>query len=672
VLSEIGERTSGDDEFLPVYCNDLGNNIVKEFMVPALKDALEYKRVTGDFSSAFLAAAAGGLGPFFLQGGRMYLITNGRFSEEDAKAIEEGTSPERVLEDNLIEDIQSMDDIVTEFEREHLRALVWLLKSDRLEIRVSLMKGKDGAILPASTPIGVQHSKVGIVTKASGKEIAFLGGINESMRAYCGNAELLTAWYSWKAEDLYKISICKKIFDVLWNNQSPISHVMRFPDACKRELIARYKSDYMPDLVSETKPVSIRKPLPSWRHQDEAIREFISKENGILEMATGTGKTRTAMRIMRQLLENKSIQGCIVATYGNDLLDQWYKELVGFFPPSDTLKFRHFGDYKEMLYFLSNLPNRPSILIVSYDNLPDVITQDRGLMLGRCLLICDEIHNIGSAGRVKALRGKVGVFPWRLGLSATPEREYDKEGNDFIENEIGPVIFRFKLEDAIRRGILCEFDYVPLQYEFSSQDMDRMQQAYAKFNARKRSADLSSIEALRKELWIDLAKVRKLSENKLPVFSEYLSSHGSILKRCIIFVETMDYGKKVQEIIHPTAMDYHTYYGDDDSDNLARFSRGDLNCLITCQRISEGIDIRSVRSIILFSCARAKLETIQRIGRCLRTDPLEPDKRSVVIDFVRGKDFETSESEDFEPVDAYRHEWLSKLSKVKREEISDE
>jgi hypothetical protein len=91
VLLANGEETPEEDRYLPVYSHDLGHDIVKEFMIPALTDALEYKRVTGDFSSAFLAAAAGGLGPFFLQGGRMYLITNGRFSEEDAKAIEEGT-----------------------------------------------------------------------------------------------------------------------------------------------------------------------------------------------------------------------------------------------------------------------------------------------------------------------------------------------------------------------------------------------------------------------------------------------------------------------------------------------------------------------------------------------------------------------------------------------------
>ena len=56
---------------------------------------------------------------------------------------------------------------------------------------------------------------------------------------------------------------------------------------------------------------------------------------------------------------------------------------------------------------------------------------------------------------------------FRLGLSATPDRKYDGDGNRFIEDEIGPVIFEFGLKDAIERSILCGFDYIDLEYEFS-------------------------------------------------------------------------------------------------------------------------------------------------------------------------------------------------------------
>ena len=65
-----------------------------------------------------------------------------------------------------------------------------------------------------------------------------------------------------------------------------------------------------------------------------------------------------------------------------------------------------------------------------------------------------------------------------------------------------------------------------------------------------------------------------------------------------------------------------------------QFARGEIDCLITCHRISQGIDIRALQNVFLFASARAKLETIQRIGRCFCTDPANPDKRARVIDFV--------------------------------------
>jgi ERCC4-related helicase len=70
--------------------------------------------------------------------------------------------------------------------------------------------------------------------------------------------------------------------------------------------------------------------------------------------------------------------------------------------------------------------------------------------------------------------------------------------------------------------------------------------------------------------------------------------------------------------------DAYTYYADDQRENLINFATGALDSLITCHRISEGIDVQSTNNIVLFSAARARLETIQRMGRCLRVDPANP------------------------------------------------
>jgi superfamily II DNA or RNA helicase len=158
----------------------------------------------------------------------------------------------------------------------------------------------------------------------------------------------------------------------------------------------------------------------------------------------------------------------------------------------------------------------------------------------------------------------------------------------------------------------------------------------------------------------------KLSKEKLAPFREYVAAHRELLQRSLIFVETADYGLHVQEILMELGIDYHTYYGDDDRANLRRFADGALECLVTCKRISEGIDISSVGSIILFASSRARLETVQRLGRCLRIDPTNPGKRAAVIDFVRTDDLDPSENDPESTADEERSEWFRGLAQVRR------
>lgn len=270
---------------------------------------------------------------------------------------------------------------------------------------------------------------------------------------------------------------------------------------------------------------------------------------------------------------------------------------------------------------------------------------------------------MGSPALVAALGGKIQPFAYRLGLSATPDREYDEAGNEFIEREIGPVIFKFDLMTAIQRSILCPLNYIELEYEFSDEDKADVAAAIRRHHAKQRAG-----EAVPKEvLFQEIARIKKLSRNKLPVFRDYLALHPGIADRCLIFVETAEYGVLVQDMLMERGIDYHTYYGDDDRQNLPRFARGGLDCLITCHRISEGIDIRSVNNIVLFSSARARLETVQRVGRCLRADPENPAKRANVVDFIRTDDIEQKEAQDETTADVERREWFRELAKVQPE-----
>ena len=157
----------------------------------------------------------------------------------------------------------------------------------------------------------------------------------------------------------------------------------------------------------------------------------------------------------------------------------------------------------------------------------------------------------------------------------------------------------------------------------------------------------------------DLAEMLKKHVDKLVLFRDYLERHPEILDHCIMFVETREYGAKLQRILMDHTYRFHTYYAEDDRKNLLRFARGEIKCLITCRKISEGIDIRSVKNIVLFSSDRGQLVTTQRIGRSLRRNPDEPDKIACVVDFICESGNDTTADEE-------RKEWLSDLAKVRR------
>ena len=144
--------------------------------------------------------------------------------------------------------------------------------------------------------------------------------------------------------------------------------------------------------------------------------------------------------------------------------------------------------------------------------------------------------------------------------------------------------------------------------------------------------------------------------------SATLNEKERALERCLIFVADMEFGDRVVEILFKNDVKTHTYFSGDKKEELGRFERGELDSLVTCHMISEGVDIQSVSSIILFSSDRQRLETIQRIGRSLRKNPDDPLKKSLVLDFVY-----IEEDEEEDKSDAERMRWLRELATLEDE-----
>jgi superfamily II DNA or RNA helicase len=615
----------------PVVMSTSTRDVIREFYVPSLTASVSYDRGVGFFSSKWLELAAEGLAALAENGGTARLVASPILDAADWEALKKGNAAQTdpLLYEALKLAVKSLE---SELRASTLSAIAWMIADGLLQVQLAV---------PVGDLDGDFHDKFGIFRDEGGDEVAFHGSPNDSRQAF-HNYESISIFCSWMdRREAERVAAHKQRFERIWTNSEPNLKVFQLPEAIRHNIAElRHRS---PRPYHRKPPAQILQDW-KWRHQVEAEREFISKKRGVLEMATGTGKTRTAIRILNTLYKS---------------LDQWYRELN---VQSDLVLYRHFESNKEFNGFLLNPTG--AVLVISRQMFAGFLKRVPPQQRSRTLVIFDEVHGMGSESLVEQLSGKLNQFVYRLGLSATPEREYDAAGNQFIEKDIGPVIYRFGLADAIRRGILCEFDYVPLEYQFSDEDRAEVRKAFARYHGRVAAGEPLGVEVL----YQDLAKVRKLSKEKLPPFRIYLRSHPELLHRTIIFVETAEYGRLVQEIILAVSGNYHTYYSGDERENLLRFASRELDCLMTCHRISEGIDIQSTNNIVLFAASRAKLETIQRIGRCLRIDKTNPDKRALVLDFVRTD--ETEDENTLPPADEERRQWLSELSLVRKEEIA--
>lgn len=615
------------------------DNLIDELYTPCLKWAERFDRGVGYFTTGWLTYNVAGLSDFASRGGKMRLTTSPILSTEDTDAIigaenQDGSAFLR-LEAALLENVEILKQ---EMEADIINTFSWMLYDGIIDMRFAIPCEK--------LEEGDFHDKFGIFYKGN-DALSFSGSINDSKHGF-QNYESIKVFKTWAGTQEY-VDADTARFEKIWNRKDRNLKMFTIPQAVKNKIF---------ELRSPDRPYSLPAGSSKWVHQDIAVKTFLEKEHGILAMATGTGKTVTAMKIINKLFDSGEIRRVVITMYGNDLLDQWAIQIRENYK-NKQINY-HYASQKMMKDFVMHPDD--SILILSRDarnlsKLLDLFDRLPGDYRNDTLFVFDEVHGAGSNTFVENLSGRLSPYRYRLGLSATPEREYDEAGNDFLLNEIGEVIFEFTLQDAIQKGILCEFNYIPLPYVLSDEEKLKKRKIIAAFNAKKESGEPVD----EKDMFTQLALVNKTAVNKLEEFESLISQRPELLQKCIIFVQTMEYGAKLQEILVRYSDKYHTYYADDEKINLENFAAGKIDCLLTCKKVSEGIDISSVTNIILFSSDRSRLVTTQRIGRALRLDKNNPEKKATVVDFV----IEDSEEND-NNADADRAEWLTDLSQTRR------
>ena len=529
--------------------------------------------------------------------------------------------------------------------------LSYLIADNKLEIRfATCINYEDYQIVEDDSDEGrLAHVKRGYFKFPNGTVISFSGSANESHAGLMSQGEAFDVFDSRIENQAWKVDEHAKKIDDTWEGNR---------NGYRIEKVSK-KTPSFKNHNKENDIDNLSIPKDFWEHKKEAINTFLEKKKGVLEMATGTGKTSTALEITRQLLLHKKIDKVVICpNVGKTLCYQWEKEIDQWKKKYEIKRMptiKHFDTHKELQKFIDRISGiliinrKPKKLKAALENIDK----------NRTLIIQDEVHGFGSDGMF-TIKGLHQRFKYTLGLSATPSRKFEEENTKFIFSELGPIIYKFELSQAIEAGILCPFNYYPLKVEFTSEERKKRKNITALWQASKKGEAPPMTEF---DYRNRMASIKKSAENKTYVFSDFINNHPKMLKNSIIFCDTKDQAKSLGEYIHEHTTRFSYYFDEGvDMDNLLRLG-STLDSVLSCHILSEGIDIPCLENIFILASPSDRRETIQRIGRCLRTDKNNVNKIANVIDFICYNDIENNEviSSDKE-----RMNWLSSDSKVRK------
>lgn len=366
-------------------------------------------------------------------------------------------------------------------------------------------------------------------------------------------------------------------------------------------------------------------------YQKEAINNwFRNKFTGILEMATGTGKTITAISAMVKVIEKCNLQnfpcGMIVVVPYKSLLEQWVEDLRKFniYPImcydnknlwSSNLKFKVNAFNNDIIKNLFIITTNATFNGKEFQSLLDNINNDY-------ILCIDEMHHVATEKYLLNLPNKCKL---RLGLSATLQSNHNKRNMDKLINYFDKIVYTFDMKRAIDEGFLTPYYYYPIFVELTEEEK------YEYFKLSKKIGKLMSIcnedDECLTSLLMKRARIIASAQNKLKVLKNMkkyvVNTHFNIFY-CGDKIEDDDkFIYKVNRIVaNNLGLKTHTFTSEENQYErqkiLKDFKDKKLDAISAIRCLDEGIDIPDLRRAFILSSSTNPKEFIQRRGRILR------------------------------------------------------
>lgn len=466
------------------------DNVVQDFYLPILGDAICYKRAVGFFSSSALAEISKGICKMASHGGKIEIVASPYLSEEDMKAIQQGyQNRETYIKEAILRQIREEDVSDDYYTLERLNLLTKLIEDDILDIKIAYTEKNGG--------IGMYHEKMGLMEDSSGNTIAFSGSMNESATAMEVNYETIDVFCGWKSDyERDQVALKKKAFDSIWNDKECGIKVISAPEITQalvkkfqRQAPVSFRLDeeqFKKDKKSATRvatehPIGARMPeeIQLRDYQQAAVAAWAgSNYRGIFSMCTGAGKTISGLAAVAKLSQdlNDCLATIIVCPYQH-LVEQWVEDIVKFnIKPIIGYSSSSQKDWKKRLEKAIRdqrmIPKKSFFCLVCTNaTFSSAFVQEQiDKIKAPILLMVDEAHNFGAQRIRKLLDDR---FTYRLALSATMDRHRDEEGTAALYNFFGKKCIDYTLEQAIRDGKLTPYKYYPVVVYLSDDELEK-------------------------------------------------------------------------------------------------------------------------------------------------------------------------------------------------------
>ena len=537
---------------LQISYNSEEDDIYNSFYHPVLRNAAIYKRAVGYFSTASLLNTPTALSEIVANEGVVQLVIGQTVTPNDFELLVAGETAYtgQDIADSFEEIIFSNKGDLLEY---RLRILAWLFNKGRLEVKFAIR------------PEGLFHTKIGVVADRFGNHIAFNGSANETLAALDPeyNSEHISVYRSWMDGQREYVEDIERRFDRLWNGDTGrktiICTIPELVSAGLRLVAERYPDKPSPTeehkkleafLDSKIKgptkpklPTSVNGKAFGLRDYQSASLKAWADANyqGILALATGAGKTFTAIYAAVKIMQSNEGTVTVIAVPYRDLAEQWCRELKPF-NIKPVKAWSNYPDWPDELngYLTRNQSRQAETLVVVVVNAtlksPRFQTFIRALEPNKVLIIGDECHRHSSSHFAH-------VFPEsikrRLGLSATPWDDFDIDKNTRLRRLYDDVVYEFTIDDAISRDFLTPYEYRAIPVVLTAEETDEYRELTRRIGqkiASKNSVSKAIQEDLSlKALLMRRARLLSSASGKIPAFKALLEENEGIEEYSLVY-----------------------------------------------------------------------------------------------------------------------------------------